>query len=192
MAGHHTSTIALTWTWYLLSQHPAAEAKLHAELANLLGGRTPQYEDLPRLRYTRMVIEESMRLYPPTPILEPRQAIRADEILGVRVPAGATILIAPWLLHRRKSMWQNPELFDPERFAPDQSAARQRFSYIPFGIGPHTCIGMSFAMNEMMLFLATVAQRYRLHLQLNHPVEPYGFIILNPRYGMPMTIERRR
>ncbi len=191
MAGHETTAQALSWTWYLLSEHPAAEAKLHDELTTVLAGRTPRYEDLADLRYTRKVIEESMRLYPPAYIMS-RQPIVADEVLGHRIPAGAEVLILPWLLHRKPSLWENPDRFEPERFSPERTTARPRFAYIPFGAGPRICIGAAFAMVEAMLILATIALRYRLHLKPGHPVEPQGLITLRPRYGLRMTLERRQ
>jgi cytochrome P450 len=190
MAGHETTSLALSWTWYLLSQHPAVEAKLHRELADVLGGRTPKNDDIASLRYTRMVIEESMRLYPPAHTTG-RQPIKPDEILGHRIPAGAEVLIMPWLIHRKPQLWENAERFDPERFAPERSAERPRFAYIPFGAGPRICIGAAFAMTEAILILATIAQRYRLRLKSGHPVEPQGLITLRPRYGMQMILERR-
>ena len=190
MAGHETTSQALSWTWYLLSLHPAVEAKLHAELADVLGGRTPRYDDIANLRYTRMVIEESMRLYPPAHTTG-RQPLAADEILGHRIPAGAEVLIMPWLLHRKPQLWEDPERFDPERFSPERSAERPRFAYIPFGAGPRICIGAAFAMTEAILILATIAQRYRLHLKPGFPVEPQGLITLRPRYGLQMRLERR-
>lgn len=191
MAGHETTALALTWTWYLLSQHPAAEAKLHAELEAVLGGRAPRHEDLAGLPYTRMVIEEAMRLYPPAHTLS-RQAIGADEVLGRRIPPGALVFILPWLVHRNRKLWDRPERFEPERFAPDRAAGRPRFAYIPFGAGPRICIGAAFAMTEALLILATVAQRYRLRLVPGHKVEPQGLITLRARYGMRMDFERRR
>jgi cytochrome P450 len=190
MAGHETTAQALTWTWYLLSQHPAVEAKLHAELGAVLGGRTPRHEQLGQLPYTRMVIEEAMRLYPPAHTLS-RTAMGEDEVLGRRIPKGAQIMIVPWLLHRNPRLWQDPERFDPERFAPDRAASRLRFAYIPFGAGPRICIGAAFAMAEAMLILTTVAQRYRLRLKPGFPVEPQGLITLRPRHGMQMIAERR-
>jgi cytochrome P450 len=190
MAGHETTSQALSWTWYLLSQHPAAEARLYDELTTVLGGRAPRYDDLANLRYTRMVIEESMRLYPPAHTFG-RQPIAPDEVLGHRIPAGAEVLIMPWLLHRKPQLWDNPDRFDPERFAPERAAARPRFAYLPFGAGPRICIGAAFAMTEAVLILATIAQRYRLHLKPGHPVEPQGLITLRPRYGMQMILERR-
>jgi cytochrome P450 len=191
MAGHETTALALTWTWYLLSQHPAAEARLHAELDAVLGGRLPRHEDLAALPYTRMVLEESMRLYPPAHTLS-RQAITEDEVLGRRVPAGALVFILPWLVHRHRRLWEAPERFAPERFAPDRATTRPRFAYIPFGAGPRICIGAAFAMTEAMLILATVAQRFRLRLAPGQQVEPQGLITLRPRHGMKMVLERRR
>jgi cytochrome P450 len=156
----------------------------------VLGGRTPTNEDVANLPYTRMVIEESMRLYPPAHTFG-RQPIADDEVLGHRIPAGAEVLILPWLLHRKPSLWENPDRFDPERFAPERTAARPRFAYIPFGAGARICIGAAFAMTEAALILATIAQRYRLRLTPGHPVEPQGLITLRPRYGLRMNLQRR-
>jgi cytochrome P450 len=191
MAGHETTALALTWTWYLLSQHPAVQAKFEAELAAVLGGRAPRHEDLGKLRYTRMVLDEAMRLYPPAHTLS-REAVADDEVLGQRIPARAQILIVPWLLHRNPNLWERPGAFDPERFAPERAGTRHRFAYIPFGAGPRICIGAAFAVAEAMLLLATIAQRYRLHLKPGFPVEPQGLITLRARYGMRMILERRR
>jgi cytochrome P450 len=191
MAGHETTAQALAWTWYLLSLHPQAEAKLHAELTTALAGRTPRHEDLASLRYTRMVIEESMRLYPPAHTMA-REPIAADHILGHRIPVGALVLIVPWLLHRKPSLWEQPHCFDPERFSSERVFARPRFAYIPFGAGQRICIGAAFAMTEAMLILAMIAQRYRLRLKRGHPVEPQGLITLRPRYGLRMTLQRRQ
>jgi cytochrome P450 len=191
MAGHETTSQALSWTWYLLAQHPGVERKLHDELAAVLGGRPPRYDDIGQLRYARMVIEESMRLYPPAHTIG-RQPIAADEVLDRRIPAGAEVLIMPWLLHRKPSLWEDPERFEPERFEPERAAARPRFAYIPFGAGPRICIGAGFALTEAVLILATIAQRYRLRLKPGHPVEPQGLITLRPRYGLQMFLERRQ
>ena len=113
-------------------------------------------------------------------------------MLGHRIPAGSDVLILPWLLHRKPSLWENPERFDPERFAPERAAARPRFAYIPFGAGPRICIGAAFAMAEAMLILATIAQRYRLRLKPGFVVEPQGLITLRPRYGLKMLLEQRQ
>lgn len=190
MAGHETTALALTWTWYLLSLHPEAEEKLHAEIDAVLGDRAPQHEDLARLPYTRMVLDESLRLYPPAHTMS-RQAIADDELVGRRIPARSTVLIVPWVLHRHRRLWERPEQFDPERFSPERAASRPRFAYLPFGAGPRICIGAAFAITEGMLILATVAQRYRLRLVPEHPVEPLGLITLRSRHGMRMTLARR-
>src|SRR6202522_3516342 len=134
MAGHETTAMATTWTWYLLSQHPAEEARLHAELVSVLAGRAPNSEDLSKLTYARMVIDESMRLYPPVHTIT-REAIADDTLAGRHLRKGSTVLIAPWVLHRHLKLWQNPARFDPERFTPEHAAARPRFSYLPFGGG---------------------------------------------------------
>jgi cytochrome P450 len=188
MAGHETTALALTWTWYLLSHHPAEEAKLHAEIKTVLGGRPPRHEDLAKLRYTRMVIEEAMRLYPPVHTIS-RTPLADDEVCNLRVPKGSAVLISPWVLHRHRRLWERPEFFEPERFAPERAAARPRFSYLPFGAGPRICIGAAFAMTEAMLILTTIAQRYSLRLAPGHKVEPQGLITLRARYGMKMTIK---
>jgi cytochrome P450 len=190
MAGHETTAQALTWTWYLLSQHPAEEATFHAELERVLGGRAPRFEDLARLRYTRMVLEESMRLYPPAHTMS-REALAEDEIEGHRVAKGSVVSIVPWVIHRHRLLWDRPEVFDPERFAPERAAERPRFAYIPFGGGPRICIGASFAMTEALIILAMLGQRYRLSLAPDAAVEPVGLITLRPRHGLPMRLERR-
>jgi cytochrome P450 len=191
MAGHETTALALTWTWYLLSQHPAEEAKFHTELDTVLGGRPPHFEDLVELRYTRMVLEESMRLYPPAHTMS-REALADDEIEGHRVAKGSVVSIVPWVIHRHRLLWDRPDVFDPERFAPDRAATRPRFAYIPFGGGPRICIGAGFAMTEALIILAMLGQRYRLRLAPGASVEPVGLITLRPRHGLPMTLERRR
>ena len=190
MAGNETTAQALSWTWYLLSQHRAAEAKLHDELAKVLAGRAPRHEDLADLRYTRMVIEESMRLYPPGHTLA-REAIGPDEVAGHCIHRRAAVLVLPWLLHRKPSLWERADCFEPERFSSERASARPRFAYMPFGAGPRICIGSAFAMEEVMLVLATIAQRYRLHLKGGHPVEAQALITLRPRYGLRMVLERR-
>lgn len=191
VAGHETTSLALTWTFYLLSQHPEVEAKLHAELSEVLGGRTPHAEDVPRLRYARMVIDETLRLYPPAHTLS-REAISADELAGHRIPAGSAIYIVPWLLHRHRKLWERPERFAPERFLPENAVHRPRFGYLPFGAGPRICIGGTFAVTEAILILATITQRYRLRLKPGHVVAPRGLITLRPRHGIAMVLERRR
>jgi cytochrome P450 len=186
-AGHETTAMAMTWTWYLLSQHPAEEVKLHSELQRVLGGRLPSSDDLSKLAYTRMVIEESMRLYPPVHTIA-RTALADDTLAGRRVPKGSIVLISPWVLHRHRQLWDDPGRFDPARFSPERTAARPRLSYLPFGAGRRICIGAAFAMAEATILLATLAQRYRLRLVSGYPVEPQGLITLRPRHGMMMTL----
>jgi cytochrome P450 len=190
-AGHEAVASTLTWVWYLLSQHPQEEARLHSELDGVLAGRTPALEDLAKLPYTRMVIAEALRLYPPVHTMAWRGALGDDEICGMSIPKGATVSIIPWVLHRHSKMWDHPERFDPERFSPDRSLGRSRFAYLPFGIGPRVCVGASFAVTEIMLILATLAQRYRLRLAWGHKVEPQGLILLKARYGLKATLESR-
>jgi cytochrome P450 len=148
--------------------------------------------DVARLSYTRMVIEEALRLYPPAHSLASRKALADDEICGYRISKGAVVSIFPWILHRHRRLWDDPERFDPERFSPERSAGRPRHAYLPFGGGPRICIGAAFAMEEAILILATLAQRYRLRLVPGHKVEPQGLITLRARYGMAMALERRR
>lgn len=191
IAGHETTAQAMNWTWYVLSQHPAAEARLHAELDAVLAGRTPQQEDLPRLDYTRRVIEESMRLYPTAPGLSTRSCLADDEVCGVKIKKGSQVGVAPWVLHHHRRLWDEPERFDPDRFLPERSAGRPRFAYMPFGAGPRVCIGQVLAMNEATLILASLAQRYRLRLAADQQVALQANVTLRPRYGLRMTLEKR-
>ncbi|MGQ9768480.1 MAG: cytochrome P450, partial [Anaerolineae bacterium] len=169
IAGHETVASALAWTWYLLAEHPEAEATLHAELAEVLGGRPPTVDDLSRLPYTQAIFEEALRLYPPAWIIT-RKALGDDEICGYRVPAGALVVTSPYVTHHLPQYWDEPEAFRPERFLPGAAAGRHRFAYYPFGGGPRLCIGNQFAMVEAVLIIASVAQRYRLRLVPGHPV----------------------
>jgi cytochrome P450 len=190
MAGHETTAMAMTWAWYLVSQHPAVEAKLHAELNAVLGGRAPNHDDLAKLSYTRMIIEETMRIYPTVPAME-REALAEDTLVGRRIPKGSTVMILPWVLHRHVKLWSNPGRFEPERFSPENSAARPRFTYLPFGGGRRICIGAAFSLAEATILLATLAQRFRLRLVPGHPVEPQGLITLRARHGMRMLLTAR-
>ncbi|MBP6440689.1 MAG: cytochrome P450 [Caldilineaceae bacterium] len=187
VAGHETTARLLTWVFYLLDQHPAVAARLRAELATVLGGRTPTMADLPHLTYTRQVIDETLRLYPPVWITN-RQALTADDVMGYRIPAGALVSISPYAAHRHPAFWTDPERFDPERFSPEQAAGRHRFAYLPFGGGPRQCIGNTFALTEAVLILATMAQRYQLRLPPNSHVEVVPQATLQPRGGMPMLV----
>ena len=190
LAGHETTATALSWTWYLLSQHPEVERKLHAELDAVLGGRAPTTADLANLNYTGMVIDESMRLYPPVWAIG-REAIDDDEIMGCRVPKGSNVMVSQWLAHHHPGFWENPGVFDPERFSAERSAGRPRYAFFPFGGGPRMCIGNIFALTEAQLVLATVAQRYRLKLAPHHPIELQPLITLRPLHGVKVVLERR-
>ena len=187
LAGHETTANALTWTWYLLARNPAAATKLRSELAHVLGGRLPTVDDIPQLSYTKMVIEESMRLLPPVWAFS-REAIADDEIGEYRIPSGSTIVVSQFITHRHPDFWEEPETFDPERFTPDRVKQRHRFAYFPFGGGPRLCIGSNFAMLEAQLILATIAQQYELELVPDHPVELEPLITLRPKHGMMMTL----
>lgn len=190
LAGHETTATALSWTWYLLSQHPAVEAKLHAELDTVLAGRTPTVEDLPRLSYARMVLNEVLRVYPPAWLIG-RQAL-GDIALGeYRIKAGTVILMPTFIIHRDPRWWSNPDQFDPERWAPDAPNDRPKFAYFPFGGGTRLCVGEQFAWMEGVLLLATIAQRWKLKHDPNHVVEPEALLTLRPRYGMRMEMTRR-
>jgi cytochrome P450 len=190
LAGHETTANALSWTWYLLAQHPEAEAKLRAELDSVLGGRLPTMDDLERLPYNRMVIEEALRLYPPAWLIS-RNAMAEDEICGYRIPAHAYILLSTYTIHRHPDFWEHPDTFDPERFTPERVAARPRYAYFPFGGGPRQCIGNTFALTEAQLILATIAQRCRLALVPGHKVSTEALITLRPRDGILVNIQRR-
>ena len=189
-AGQETTSTSMTWTWYLLSQHPDVEARLHAELDAELAGRRLRYDDLARLPYCRMVFEESLRLYPPAFTMN-RVALAPDQIGPIRVERGELISLSPYVTHRNPKLWPDPERFDPDRFAPGLAEGRPKFAYFPFGGGPRVCIGNAFAMMEGRILLASLARRYRLRLVDGHPVVPQGRITLRPRYGLSMTIAPR-
>jgi len=159
-AGHETTSLALSWACYLLARHPEVAERICAEI-QFLNGRAPAYEDLFRLKYTRMVIEEIMRLYPPVWALS-RTAIEEDEIGGYLIPAGSEILIFPYVTHRHPKWWREPDQFCPERFSPENISGRPRYAYLPFGGGPRTCVGLNFAMTEIQVVLALLLQRFRL------------------------------
>jgi cytochrome P450 len=189
-AGHETTSNTLTWTLYLLSQHPAVEATLHGEIARVLAGRTPTMADLPELTYTKMVIDEAMRLYPAAWILA-RQSLAADQLGDYALPAGTGLTIPIYALHRHPDFWSEPEVFDPERFAANQVAARHKYAFIPFGSGPRLCIGSHFALAEAQLILAMIAQRYQLRLKPGYQVVPEPLVTLRVKGGLPMQMVRR-
>lgn len=187
LAGHETTASTLSWSLHLIDRHPRVAARLRAEAVAVLGDRLPVYEDLHRLRYTTMVIEEVMRLYPPVWIL-PRLAQGQDEVGGYHVPAGADVLVCPYTLHRHPGFWPEPERFDPERFDPDRSAQRPRYAYIPFGAGPRFCVGNNLGMMEAVFVLATIARELRLTTVPGYRVVAEPMLSLRIRGGLPMMV----
>jgi cytochrome P450 len=191
MAGHETTAMTMSWVWYLLSQHPREFARLGEELDAVLAGRPAGQADLPRLAFTRRVVEESMRLYPAAPGISTRVALEDDVISGQKIPKGMSIAILPWVLHRHRKLWHEPERFDPDRFLPERSLGRPRFAFLPFGAGPRVCIGQVLAMNEAVLILANLARVYQPRLAPGAEVALHAAITLRPKHGLKMVLERR-
>jgi cytochrome P450 len=189
LAGHETTAQSLSWTWYLLSENPEAEARLHEELDGVLGRRSPNMADVERLPYTRAVVAESMRLYPPAWAIA-RRALTELELGGYRITRGSIVVTSPWIVHRDARWFPEPERFDPERWLADDPA-RPRSAYFPFGGGTRLCIGERYAWIEGMLVLATLASRWRAKLVEGHPVEPLPRITLRPRHGLRMVLQAR-
>lgn len=190
-AGHETTAITLTWALYLLSQHPQVLRRLQQETDTVLAGRTPTLEDLPRLTYTMQVFSEAMRLYPSAPIV-PRLANQDTTLGGRRLPKGSRILVNLYNIHRHPQHWPDAERFDPDRFEPRALKDRHRYAYLPFGGGPHLCIGKHFALMEAQLLLAALTQKYEFRHLPSHPVVNHATITLRPRFGMVMTMHPRR
>jgi cytochrome P450 len=189
LAGHETTAAALTWTWYLLAQHPEVAERWRAELDAVLGGRPPTFDDLPGLTYTRMLLSESMRLYPPAWAIG-RESLAPFSVGGYELPAGSTVLVSPYITQRDGRWYPDPARFDPERWTPELAEARPKYAYFPFGGGTRICIGEQFAWMEGMLLLATLGQQWRFQLAPGHPVEPQPLITLRPRHGVQMRLER--
>ena len=190
LAGHETIASALTWTWYLLAKNPDATEKLNIELDKALNGRLPEVSDLDSLSYARMVFAESMRIYPPVWIIG-RLAQRDVDLDGYIIPKGSYVHVSQFLMHRDARYFPDPERFDPERWTSEAAAARPRFSYFPFGGGGLQCIGEGFAWTQGLLTIAILASRWRMRLVPGHRIELEPQITLRPRYGIPMTLERR-
>jgi cytochrome P450 len=190
LAGHETTAIVMAWTCYLLATNPDAAARLNAELDQVLGGRAPTVADLPRLPYTEYVIQESMRLYPPAYCIG-REPLQDCVIGGFKVPAGRTIFMSQWVMHRDPRYFDDPEKFLPERWASDKVKAMPKYAYFPFGGGPRICIGVGFALMETCLILATMAQKWQLTLTPGHTVQPLPQMTLRPANGVHVTIHRR-
>lgn len=192
LAGHETTALSLSWTFYLLSRHPDVRATLENEVDRVLGDRRAEVDDLGRLPYARAVIEEAMRLYPPAWIIT-RSAEGDDEIGGYHIPAGAIVVVSPYVTHHDPTLWPNPDTFDPGRFAPAavNRDALPRYAYFPFGGGPHLCIGAGFAMMEATILIATLTRALRLELAPGHPVAVEALVTLRPRTGLWMTMQPR-
>lgn len=190
LAGHETTSNALSWTWMLLAQHPNVEARLHAELDDVLAGRAPTADDVPRLRYTEMVLTEAMRLYPPAWTIA-RRALDGYPVRDYVVPAGSLVVMSQYVVHRDPRWYPDPARFDPDRWTPEARAERPKFAYFPFGGGPRLCIGEPFAWMEGVLILATLAARWQARLVSGQRVAPEPLVTLRPRTALRMTLERR-
>jgi cytochrome P450 len=191
LAGHETTANLLTWTWYLLSQNPDAEAKLHEELDRVLQGKTPTFEDLPNLKFTEAIIAESMRLYPPAWVVG-RLTVEEHEFNGYKIPVGALVLVSEFVMHRDARFWTEPDEFKPERWETlSVKEASQKNIYFPFGGGARRCIGEQFAWTEGILLLATIARKWKLRLQPEQKIGLKPQITLRPKFGMRMKIEKR-
>jgi len=189
VAGHETTATALTWIWYLLSQHQEVEQRLHHELAQVLEGRIPTFADLPQLVYTEMIVKEAMRLYPPAWLFG-RQPVGTVTIGNYALQKGSTVLISPYVMHHHH-YFEKPQRFEPERFSPENEKQLPKHVYIPFGGGPRICIGNSFAMMEAKLILATIAQHYQFTLLPQQKIELEPLVTLRSKYGMQMVLKRR-
>ena len=190
LAGHETTALNLSWTWYLLAQHPEVEQKLYAELDAVLGTRPPVVSDLPKLQYTDRVIRETLRLYPPAWRVF-RRTEEPFQVGDYLLPPGSNIVLSQWVTQRDPRWFTQPERFNPDRWCEETAAKLPRFAYFPFGGGPRVCIGAGFAMMEATLLLAAIAQRYRIRLGPHQRVEPLASITLRPRNGIRVTLEQR-
>jgi cytochrome P450 len=190
IAGHETTALALTWSWYLLSSHTEAEQRLHEEVDRVLAGRVPMISDLPSLDYTEAVVKEALRLFPPA-WTQARTAINDFELGGYLIPAGSDVVMSQWIMHRDGRFFSDPERFDPDRWSTNRSTNLPRFAYFPFGGGPRQCIGASFAMMEAVLLLATIARKFRLRMLDGSQVTPVPSLTLRPRQSVRMEVTAR-
>jgi cytochrome P450 len=190
MAGTETLALTLAWMWHMLAGSRHARERLFAEVDDVLGDRVPTVEDAERLTWTRAAFEEALRMHPPVWVFD-RQARTDDEIDGHQIPAGATVLLPTYLIHRDPRLWPNPNAFDPRRFLPERSSDRPRGAYFPFGAGRRVCMGGGFAILEATLITAMIAQRFRLEDVADAHIEPETTVVLRPRHGIPMTLHRR-
>jgi len=189
VAGHETTSTALTWTWFLLGSHPSIRRRVREEIGRVLWDRLPTIEDVPQLTVVRMAIEESMRLCPPVWALA-REAAQEDEIAGYRIPARSTVIVSPYVTHRHPAFWERPEVFDPDRFTPERVAQRSKGAYFPFLGGPHQCIGNEFTMLEMCLVVAMVLQRFDVELVPDQAIRPKAALTLRPSAPVHVALKR--
>jgi cytochrome P450 len=190
VAGHETTASGLNWTWYLLSQHPQVQARLHAEIDAVDYPLAPGLAQVETLTYTGQVVNEALRLYPPGWVLS-RRTIEADVLGGYPIPPGTNVLLPLYLLHRHPQFWEDPDAFRPERFAPGHETERTRFAYMPFAAGPRHCIGETLALYEMLMHVYLVARRYRLIYVADKPLELEAQINLRTRHPLHMRLEAR-
>jgi cytochrome P450 len=190
LAGHETTAVSLSWTWYLLAQYPEIEKKLWSELREVLHGRSPTTQDLSKLPYTERVVKEVMRLYPPAWAIV-RNSLEDCELGGYRVPARATLMMSQWVMHRDPRYFEQPESFNPDRWLDDRAKGTPKFAYFPFGGGPRSCIGAAFATMEAILVLATIAQKYQIRVAPECPVEAVPSITLRPKHGIKVMLIQR-
>ncbi|HYF75952.1 MAG TPA: cytochrome P450 [Symbiobacteriaceae bacterium] len=190
IAGHDTTAAALTWLLYVLAMHPEVQAQVRAEADQVLGGRAPTVADLPQFVYTKKTIMETLRLYPPA-WLFPREPAEDDEIGGYHVPKRSLMMLTPYLVHRHPEFWENPEVFDPHRFGPEFEKGRHKYSYMPFGGGAHQCIGMHYAMQQLIFTAALITRAYRVELAPGGPVLPETALTMHPRGGLRIRITVR-
>ena len=190
LAGHETTALALSWSWYLLATHPEAEVKFQAEIDDVLHGRMPTVEDLQKLTYTEMIVRETLRLYPPAYAVG-REAIEDTELGGYRVPKGTQLFAFQWVTQRDARFFDNPDEFEPERWTPERTESLPKYAYFPFGGGPRQCIGTYFAMMEIVLLLATIGQRLRFSIAPDHKVELLPVLSLRPKNGIKVVAHPR-
>ncbi len=191
LAGHETTALTLSWAWYMLSENPAAEARLHEELQGILADRAPELADFERLPYLRAVVNETLRLYPAAYIVA-RTSVAPCTIAGYDFPADTTMIMAQWVMHRDPRYFDDPEVFRPERWLNGLENRLPAGAYFPFGDGPRRCIGQGFALLESALVLATIAQKYRFKLVPGHPVIPDPLVTLRAKHGIRMTFHGRQ
>jgi cytochrome P450 len=190
-AGHETTSNALTWTFYLLAKHPEIQANLHQELDRVLGKQNAQFEHLSDLKYTEMVVKESMRLLPPVWTLNNRQANEDITINGYHIPKGKVLFLSPYANHMNPRYFSQPENFNPDRFSPENEKTIPKHAYIPFGSGPRVCIGQSFAMMEAKIILATIMRKFEVELDESNEFAPQAFITLSNKDGMKVKLKSR-